>query len=140
MNTDPTSPYRSADQLRSLLTQVYSAPQTGENLLTRHRLAVAFVFSAPELMATVDGRSGEQVVVSFGTGLPQPGLPPPDLTFSMNGQTAHAFWSGTLNLMTAMGLGQLKLQGSLIDALKIAPMMAALQQAYRAAWAEQKAG
>lgn len=140
MNTAPSSPYRDAGQLQSLLAQIYSAPQTGENLLTRHRLAVAFVFSGPELTATVDGRSGEQVVVSFGTGLPPTALPPPDLTFSMNGQTAHAFWSGTLNLMTAMGLGQLKLQGSLIDALKIAPMMAALQQAYRDAWATQEAG
>lgn len=137
MNTPgptPAAPYRDAAQLQRLLARIYSAPQTGENLLTRHRLAVGFVFSGPDLTAAVDGRSGE-VVVSFGEG-----LTPPDLTFSMNGQTAHAFWSGTLNLMTAMGLGHLKLQGSLIDALKIAPMMAALQQAYRAAWAEQEAG
>ena len=129
------APYRDAAQLQRLLAQIYSAPQTGENLLTRHRLAVGFVFSGPDLTAAVDGRSGDEVVVSFGEG-----LPPSDLTFSMNGQTAHAFWSGTLNLMTAMGLGQLKLQGSLIDALKIAPMMTALQQAYRDAWAEQEAG
>ncbi len=138
MNTSgptPVAPYRDAAQLQRLLEQIYTAPQTGENLLTRHRLAVGFVFSGPDLTATVDGRSGQEVVVSFGED-----LPPPDLSFSMNGQTAHAFWSGSLNLMTAMGLGHLKLQGSVIDALKIAPMMAALQQAYRTAWAEQDDG
>ncbi len=130
------SPYRDADHLRSLLEQVYGeeddSPEAG--LLTRSGLAVAFVYSRPELTVLVDGRQRE-VQVSFGAAAAQVSSAP--LIFSMDGPTAHAFWLGELNVVTAMTLGRIRLQGSPLSALKIAPMMPRLQNLYRRVWAQQ---
>ena len=139
MNThrqnEETSPYRSASDLQSLLEQVFAARQPDGDLLSRQKLALAFVFTAPDLSVSIDGRSGAGSVVSFGQATQAT-----DLTFSMSGQTAHPFWTGDLNVVTALGLGQIRLQGSLLNALKIAPMMPAMQAAYRAAWTQRGKG
>ena len=128
-----SSPYRDAADLQSLLEQVFSAPydHPEADLLTRSKLAVAFVFSDPDVRVLVDGRAGSGAVqITFGR--PEQDAP---LTFSMNGKTAHPFWMGELNVVTEMALGRIQLQGSLLTALKIAPMMPVLQEGYRRAWA-----
>ncbi|MGY2894722.1 hypothetical protein [Deinococcus sp. UYEF24] len=141
-----TSRYRDAAQLRSLLEKVFSAAYPGDEarLLTRSGLSVAFSFHAPDLEVLLDGRpaavartdeTGDEVAVLFGEAAAA--APAPDLRFSMNGQVAHRFWTGELNIPAAMALGQVRLEGSLIRALSIAPMMPAMQSVYREAWRHQ---
>ncbi len=130
---DSSSPYQNAAELEGLLRQIFTAPydHPDADLLTRSRLAVAFLFTDPDVRVLVDGRnSGRAVQVTFGDAAPQA-----TVTFRMNGKTAHPFWMGELNVVTEMALGRIQLQGPLLTALKISPMMPALQQSYRRAWA-----
>ena len=130
-----SSPYRSPAELEGLLERIFSAPydHPDADLLTRSRLAVAFVFTDPDVRVLVDGRAGTGAVqVTFGDA-----VQPAPVTFRMNGKTAHPFWMGELNVVTEMALGRIQLQGPLLTALKISPMMSALQQNYRRIWAER---
>ena len=132
---DSSSPYRSPAELEGLLRRIFTAPydHPDADLLTRSRLAVAFVFTDPDVRVLVDGRAGSGAVqVTFGEAAPQASV-----TFHMNGKTAHPFWMGELNVVTEVALGRIQLQGPLLTALKISPMMPALQQGYRRAWAER---
>ena len=134
------SPYHGAAHLQALMAAVLSdaaveenAVLEGVNPLTQRRLALAFDIRDPALMVLVDGRSGDTVQVSFGPDAAAP------LTFSMDGETAHAFWMGDLNVVAAMTTGRIRFQGSLLQALSIAPMMPVLQRRYRALWHAQTA-
>jgi hypothetical protein len=138
--TSIKSPYADAAELRSLLEQVFAASYDtpDANLLLRHRLALAFVFTGPDVAVLLDGRGGQEVKVEFAEPGPVPTAAAPDLMFRMSGETAHPFWTGELNVMTALGLGKIQLQGSLISALKIAPSMPLMQESYRRAWAARE--
>ena len=140
------NPYRDAAQLRALLERVFSAAYPGDEarLLTRSGLSVAFSFHAPDLEVLLDGRpdaaartvvTPDAVAVLFAEAAQT--APAPDLRFSMPGHVAHRFWTGELNIPAAMALGQVRLEGSLIRALSIAPMMPAMQRVYRKVWLEQ---
>ena len=143
--TDP-SPYRDAAQLRGLLEVVLSdeplpgqaggaAPAPADNPLVQRRLAVAYLFRNPDLTVLVDGRSGEGVQVSFGVPLDSAVLSSAPLSFSMSGETIHAFWLGELNMVAALTSGRLRMSGPLLQALAIAPLLPPLQARYRALWA-----
>ncbi|WP_216321397.1 hypothetical protein [Deinococcus aestuarii] len=127
------SPYRDAAHLQALLDRVlrqgYAAPEAG--LILRQRLAVAFVLTAPELRARVDGRDGQEAHVTFG----EEAAGPADLTFQMDGSAAHAFWMGELNPVAAMSSGRMRIGGGLLRALALAPGLPHLQRAYREAYA-----
>ncbi|ULH17083.1 hypothetical protein MF271_17320 (plasmid) [Deinococcus sp. KNUC1210] len=97
-----------------MLKPQHDDPAAGRNPL------FAFDFSDLSLTVVLDGRSGHTVMVSF---VAVAGVP---LTFSMDGDTAHAFWMGDLNVVTAMTLGRIRLRRSLLQALSIAPRMPAL--------------
>ncbi len=143
-----SSPYRDSVHLQTLLAAVFAYPYPGDEarLLTRLGLAVGFTFSDPDLLVLLDGRppvsgqsgpgSADEVRVLFGPEVAA--APPPDLRFSMNGETAHPFWTGELNMVAAMVGGRLSIHGPLLRALTIAPMMPAMQRVYRDLWAQQR--
>ncbi|MEF2276777.1 SCP2 sterol-binding domain-containing protein [Deinococcus sp. YIM 134068] len=133
------SPYRDAAHLQAILERVFRRGYTGEetSALLHQRLALAFVITAPDLRARVDGRDGQTAQVSFG---PDTADLPADLTFRMDGETAHAFWSGDLNPVAAMAQGRLRVEGSLIRALALAPGLSQMQRAYREEYAALTAG
>ena len=130
--TAPT--HFSAEQLEAILRQVYrsASPDSQAAVLGQRRLVVAFAFQDPELFLTVDGRSG-QAVVSAGTA----DVPAPDLTFHLAGENIDRFWRGELNAITALTAGQLRIDGSLITALTLAPALPGLQARYRELTAQQ---
>ena len=73
----------------------------------------------------IDGRSGQAVVSA------EEPFPPADLTFHLAGANIDKFWRGELNAMTALASGDLKIEGSLITALTLAPALGGLQARYR---------
>ncbi len=117
----------SAAQLQGILSEVYasagSMPQAG--VLGERRLVVAFAFRDPELRLTVDGRGG-QAVIRVGEDAPVP-----DLTFQLAGEHIDRFWRGDLNAVAALAAGQLRIEGSLLTALALAPALPHLQAHYR---------
>ncbi|GAA3999632.1 hypothetical protein GCM10022631_08160 [Deinococcus rubellus] len=122
----------SATQLWAILSEVYApAGQDAQaNVLAARRLVVAFAFQNPDLYLVVDGRSGEAVVRADETGEVQD-LPTPDLTFHLAGDTIDRFWRGELNPVAALSAGQLRIEGSLLTALALAPALPGLQARYR---------
>lgn len=135
-------PYRDAAELQGILASVFAYPYSGQEArkLTRSGLSVAFSFLTPDLNVLLDGRPGaavgERPAVLFGEAART--APAPDLHFLMPGEVAHRFWSGDLNIPAAMALGQVRLEGSLIRALGIAPMMPEMQRVYRELWASAR--
>ena len=118
---------RSGPELEALLTRVFlRAADPGP---ARARLALRFVHTQPDACVMVDGRSGESVVTS-GDGAR---VGEADLTFSLGGEAAHAFWRGELNPVAAMTAGTLRIDGPLLRALALAPGLKLVQAAYREA-------
>lgn len=132
-----TRPVPGAAQLQARLAEVFAQGYEGEDgqLLLRHRLAMGFGFHDPQLAVIIDGR-GEAVSVQFGATLEElsAGQAAPDISFLMDGETAHAFWLGELNVMLGLTRGVIRAQGSLIRALSVAPMLPHLQASYRQVW------
>ena len=124
-------PGPSAAQLGAILREVYApAGQDSQaGVLAARRLVVAFAFQNPELYLVVDGRSGQAVVSTQASG-PLPELPA-DLTFHLAGEQIHRFWRGELNPVAAMTAGHLRIEGSLLTALALAPALPGLQARYR---------
>jgi|GEM_PF-3249887 len=128
--------YPDAQSLRKVLERVFSQGYAGDeaHLLTKHRMAVGFQFSDPQLEVVIDGRGGE-VEVRWGPS----SAPIPDVSFSMAGETIHKFWTGELNIVAAMTRGEVSARGNLIRALYLTPTMPLLQAVYRELWAERDA-
>ena len=118
----------SAVQLKAILSEVYApAGQDSQaGVLAARRLVVAFAFRNPDLHLVVDGRSGEAVV---RTG--EADLPAADLTFHLAGDDIDRFWRGELNPVAALSAGQLRIEGSLLTALALAPALPGFQARYR---------
>lgn len=119
-------PYRSAQALETFLTEVFlAAADPGPAV---RRAALKFVLSGPDACVHVDGRAGDPARIRTGeTARAQSA----DLTFSLSGETAHAFWSGQLGPVAAMTAGQLRLEGPLLLALALAPGLKRIQAVYR---------
>jgi hypothetical protein len=121
-------PFQTGEELEALLLQVFlKAADPGP---VRERLALAFAFHDPAAWMCVDGRAGGPALLSRGEAARRAGS---DLTFRMSGEVAHAFWRGDLNVVAALGSGQLRIEGPLLRALALAPGLARIQAAYRAA-------
>jgi len=129
--------YPNAESLQKVLERVFSEGYAGDeaHLLTKHRMAVGFQFSDPELEVVIDGR-GAEVEVRWGPS----SAPAPDVSFSMAGETIHKFWTGELNIVAAMTRGEVSARGNLIRALYLTPTMPLLQAAYRDIWAQREQG
>lgn len=123
----PTPPAQTGPGLEQLLTRVFlRAADPGP---ARARLALRFVHTGPDACVLVDGRSGESVVTTGEAAR----LGDADLTFSLSGPAAHAFWRGDLNPVAAMTAGTLRIDGPLLKALALAPGLKLVQAAYREA-------
>ena len=130
------SRYPDAQSLQTVLERVFAQGYAGDeaHLLTKHRMAVGFQFSDPQLEVVVDGR-GDAVEVRFG---PSSSEKAPDVSFSMAGETIHKFWTGELNIVAAMTRGEISARGNLIRALYLTPTMPLLQAVYRDLWLERE--
>lgn len=120
-----------AAALPGRLLRVFSAAHADPDadLLLRRRVALTFLFTAPDAAIRVDGRGGRAATLTVGE---EARRVPSDLTFQMTAQAAHALWMGELNPVTAMLAGQLAVQGPLPLALALSPNLKVMQAAYRA--------
>lgn len=120
------SPDLSGLEYEALLTRVFL--RAADPAPARERLALRFVQSDPDACVLVDGRSGQTTVL--GGAAAHSG--PADLTFTLRGPGADAFWRGDLNVVAAMQNGTLRIAGPLLRALALAPGLKLVQAAYRA--------
>lgn len=120
-------PFQTGEELETLLIQVFlKAADPGP---AQQRLALTFAIHEPSACLRVDGRGGSPATLSRGQAAR---TAESDLTFTMSGETAHAFWRGDLNAVAAITAGKLRVSGPLLRALALAPGLAKVQAAYRA--------
>lgn len=88
--------------------------------------AIAFEFDNPDARLTWVPDPGQAVPFHVEAGAGAPGL----LTFRQNGDTAHRFWLGYLDLQQALARQQVRASGPLSRAMKLIPHLDAIYPLY----------
>jgi hypothetical protein len=93
---------------------------------------VRYEFREPDAEITVKMLAGEPGQVDFG-----PSELEPEVTMSMEADTAHRFWLGKVNITVALARGQIKAQGPVAKILKLVPLVKPVFPRYQAQLEEQ---
>jgi len=88
---------------------------------------VQYVFREPESTITVKMLDGEPGQVDLG-----PTQLEPEVTMSMDADTAHRFWLGKVNVTVALARGQMKAKGPVAKILKLVPLVKPVFPRYQA--------
>jgi putative sterol carrier protein len=87
---------------------------------------VQYQFREPESTITVKMLDGEAGQVDLG-----PTQLEPEVTMSMEADTAHRFWLGKVNVTVALARGQMKAKGPVAKILKLVPLVKPVFPRYR---------
>jgi hypothetical protein len=93
---------------------------------------VRYEFREPDSQITVKMLAGEPGQVDFG-----PSEMEPEVTMSMEADTAHRFWLGKVNITVALARGQIKAEGPVAKILKLVPMTKPVFPRYKQQLEEQ---
>jgi hypothetical protein len=93
---------------------------------------VRYEFREPDSQITVKMLAGEPGQVDFG-----PSEMEPEVTMSMEADTAHRFWLGKVNITVALARGQIKAQGPVAKILNLVPLVKPVFPRYEAQLEEQ---
>ena len=88
---------------------------------------VRYEFREPDSEITVKMLDGEPGQVDLG-----PSEMEPEVTMSMEADTAHRFWLGKVNVTTALARGQIKASGPVAKILKLVPLTKPVYPRYKA--------
>lgn len=88
---------------------------------------VQYRFRDPESTITVKMLDGEAGQVDLG-----PSQLDPEVTMSMDADTAHRFWLGKVNVTVALARGQMKAKGPVAKILKLVPLVKPVFPRYKA--------
>jgi hypothetical protein len=83
----------------------------------RANLIVQHQYRDPDATITVRMREDEPTRIDFGDTEMEP-----DVTLSMEADTAHRFWLGRVNITPALARGQIKASGPVAKILKLVPL------------------
>jgi putative sterol carrier protein len=87
---------------------------------------VQYQFREPESTITVRMLDGQPGQVDLG-----PTTLEPEVTMSMEADTAHRFWLGKVNVTVALARGQMKAKGPVAKILKLVPLVKPVFPRYR---------
>jgi hypothetical protein len=93
---------------------------------------VRYEFREPDSQITVKMLDGELGQVDLGASELEP-----EVTMSMEADTAHRFWLGKVNITVALARGQIKAQGPVAKILKLVPLVKPVFPRYQAQLEEQ---
>jgi hypothetical protein len=93
---------------------------------------VQYQFREPDSQITVKMRESEEGQVDLG-----PTELEPEVTMSMEADTAHRFWLGKVNVTVALARGQMKAKGPVAKILKLMPLVKPVFPRYQAQLEEQ---
>jgi putative sterol carrier protein len=101
-----------------------------EELAPKFRKAnviVQYAYSNPDSVVTVRLQEDQPGDVDFGETEMEP-----DVTMTMEADTAHRFWLGKVNVTVAMARGQIKAKGPVAKILKLVPLTKPIFPRYKA--------
>ncbi len=119
-----------AQEVYDTLGRLFQDLVSDEELGAKFRQAntiVRYEYRDPESVITVRLKEGQPGEVDFGDSEMEP-----EVTMSMEADTAHRFWLGEVNVTVALARGQIKAKGPVAKILKLVPLTKPVFPRYRA--------
>jgi putative sterol carrier protein len=127
--------FRDADEVYKYIGRLFEQLAEDEELAPKFRKAntiVRYEYANPDSVITVRLQEGEPGDVDFGESDMEP-----EVTMSMDADTAHKFWLGEVNVTVALARGQIKAKGPVAKILKLVPLTKPIFPRYKAQLEEQ---
>jgi putative sterol carrier protein len=112
--------FNDADEVYATIGKLFQDLADDEELAPKFRKAnviVKYEYSNPDSVITVRLQEDQPGDVDFGETDMEP-----DVTMTMEADTAHRFWLGKVNVTVAMARGQIKAKGPVAKILKLVPL------------------
>ncbi len=119
------------DTLGKLFVDITADPELGPRFRQADTV-VRYEYSDPESAITVRLSDGEGEDVEFGDPAREP-----EVTMTMEADTAHRFWLGEVNVTVALARGEIKAKGPVAKILKLVPLAKPVFPRYKAQLEEQ---
>jgi putative sterol carrier protein len=121
--------FKDADELYELIGGLLVELAADDELAAKFRGANTIVqwrYRNPDAQITARLREGEDLRADLGdTDLK------PEVVMSMDGDTAHRFWLGAINVTVALARGQMQAKGPVAKVLKLVPVLKPAFPRYR---------
>jgi hypothetical protein len=127
--------FKDADEVYETIGKLFVEIANDEELAPKFRKAntiVRYEYANPDSVITVRLQEGQPGDVDFGESEMEP-----EVTMSMDADTAHKFWLGEVNVTVALARGQIKAKGPVAKILKLVPLTKPIFPRYKAQLAEQ---
>jgi hypothetical protein len=122
--------FKDADEVYETLGKLFVDIANDEELAPRFRQAntiVRYEYTEPDSAITVRLQEDQPGDVDFG-----PSEMEPEVTMSMEADTAHRFWLGEVNVTVALARGQIEAKGPVAKILKLVPLAKPIFPRYKA--------
>jgi hypothetical protein len=122
--------FKDADEVYRFIGRLFQDLAEDEELAPKFRRAntiVQYRYRNPDSVITIRLREGEDGRVDLGDTDMEP-----EVVMTMDADTAHRFWLGTMNVTVALARGQMKAKGPVAKILKLVPLVKPVFPRYRA--------
>lgn len=122
--------FKDAQEVYDTIGKLFVELTEDEELAPKFRKAntiVQYVYRDPDSVITVRLQESQPGDVDFGETEMEP-----DVTMSMEADTAHRFWLGQVNVTVALARGQIKASGPVAKILKLVPLTKPVFPRYKA--------
>lgn len=112
--------FRNAQEVYDIVGKLFVDIANDDELAPRFRKAntiVRYEYRNPDSAITVRLQEGQPGDVDFGDSEMEP-----EVTMSMEADTAHGFWLGRVNVTVALARGQITAKGPVAKILKLVPL------------------
>src|SRR4051795_7310262 len=127
--------FTDAQDVYDTLGRLFVDIASDEELAPKFRKAntiVRYDYSEPDSVITVRLQEGQPGDVDFGESDMEP-----EVTMTMEADTAHRFWLGQVNVTVALARGQIKARGPVAKILRLVPLTKPVFPRYKAQLTEQ---
>ena len=127
--------FKDADEVYATLGKLFVELMADEELSSKFRKAntiVRYQHSNPDSAITVRLQEGQPGDVDFGESSMEP-----EVTMTMEADTAHRFWLGEVNVTVALARGEIKASGPVAKILKLVPLAKPVFPRYKAQLEQQ---
>jgi putative sterol carrier protein len=122
--------FKDAEEVYETIGKLFQDLAEDDELAPKFRKAntiVRYEYSEPDSAITVRLQEDKPGDVGFGDSDMEP-----EVTMSMEADTAHRFWLGKVNVTVALARGQIKARGPVAKILKLVPLTKPVFPRYKA--------
>jgi len=117
------------DTVGELMNRAKLDPDVGRKI-AKSGVIIQFRYTDPDAVTTVDAKDKPTQSGAFVDVINGPCDLKPDIIMTMKADTAHAFWHGKVNLLSALTKKEILLQGSQLKVLQLLPAVTPLFKVY----------